>query len=104
MHQRRRLQLCALSLALTLLPGAAGAQTAEPSSDAAPSELPADAAAPELPADAPLDLSTPEPDAGKLAPIHPSADNAPAADWSGKVGVDYTKPAIPAVTFQPGSS
>ena len=101
MHRRRRLQLCALSLALALLSGAAGAQTAEPSSDAAPSELPADAVAPELPADAPLDLSTPEPDAGKLAPIHPSADNAPAADWSGKVGVDYTKPAIPAVTFQP---
>jgi hypothetical protein len=61
MHRRRRLQLCALSLALTLLSGAAGAQTAEPSSDAAPSELPADAVAPELPADAPLDLSTPEP-------------------------------------------
>ena len=92
MHRRRRLQLCALSLALTLLPGAARAQTVEPSDDAAPAELSADA---------PLDLSTPEPDAGKLAPIHPSADNAPAADWSGKVGVDYTKPAIPAVTFQP---
>ena len=101
MHRRRRLQLCALSLALTLLPGAAGAQTAEPSSDAAPPVLPADAAEPELPADAPLDLSTPELDAGKLAPIHPFADNAPAADWSGKVGIDYNKPAIPAVTFQP---
>jgi hypothetical protein len=68
MHRRRRLQLCALSLALTLLSGAAGAQTAEPSSDAAPSELPADAVAPELPADAPLDLSTPEPDAASSRP------------------------------------
>src|SRR6476659_724518 len=99
MHRKRRLQLCAMSLALALLPAAAGAQTAEASSDAAPAELSADApldlSTPEL------DLSTPELGADKLAPIHPSADKAPTADWSGKVGVDYTKPAIPAVTFQP---
>jgi hypothetical protein len=86
------LQLCALSLTLIWLPGAARAQAPEPSSDAAP---------PELSADAPLDLSTPELDPDKVAPIHPLADKEPAADWSGKVGVDYTKPAIPAVTFQP---
>jgi len=88
-----------MSLALALLPAAAGAQTAEASSDAAPAELSADApldlSTPEL------DLSTPELGADKLAPIHPSADKAPAAGWSSKVGVDYTKPAIPAVTFQP---
>jgi hypothetical protein len=99
MHRKRRLQLCAMSLALALLPAAARAQTAEASSDAAPAELSADApldlSTPEL------DLSTPEPGADKLAPIHPSADKAPAAGWSSKVGVDYTKPAIPAVTFQP---
>jgi hypothetical protein len=99
MHRKRRLQLCAMSLALALLPAAAGAQTAEASSDAAPAELSADApldlSTPEL------DLSTPELGADKLAPIHPSADKAPAAGWSSKVGVDYTKPAIPAVTFQP---
>ena len=92
MHRRRGLELCVLSLALALLPAAARAQTAEPSSDAAPAELSADA---------PLDLSTPEPDAGKLAPLHPSADKASGAEWSGKVGVDYTKPAIPAAAFQP---
>jgi hypothetical protein len=75
-----------MSLALALLPAAARAQTAEAASDAAPAELSADA---------PLDLSTPELGADKLAPIHPSADKAPAAGWSSKVGVDYTKPAIP---------
>ena len=84
---------------LTLLPGAARAQTAEPSSDAAAAELSADT--PLDPSMPELDLSTPEPDPGKLGPIHPSADKASAADWSGKVGVDYTKPAIPAATFQP---
>src|SRR5262245_53047179 len=102
MHRRRGVRLCALSLALALLPGAARAQTAEPSNDAAPAELPADT--PLDPSTPELDLSTPELDPGKLAPIHPLADKAPAADWSGKVGVDYNKPAIPAVTFRPGSS
>jgi hypothetical protein len=99
MHRMRGLQLCALSLALTLLPGAARAQTAEPSSDAAPAELSPDA--PLDPSMPELDLSTPEPDPGKLGHIHPSTGKASAADWSGKVGVDYTKPAIPAATFQP---
>jgi hypothetical protein len=82
MHRMRGLQLCALSLALTLLPGAARAQTAEPSSDAAPAELSPDA--PLDPSMPELDLSTPEPDPGKLGPIHPSTGKASAADWSGR--------------------
>jgi hypothetical protein len=96
MYRMRGLQLCALSLALPLLPGAAGAQT---SIGAAPAEVssdaPLDSSLPEL------DLSTPELDAGKLAPIHPSSDKTSEPSWFGKVGVDYTKPAIPATTFQP---
>lgn len=99
MNRRRGLHLWALPLALVLLPGAARAQVTEPSSDAAPPALSADAPLdPSLPE---LDLSTPEPEPGKLAPIHPSSDQASAAGWSGKAGVDYTKPAIPAATFQP---
>jgi hypothetical protein len=81
-----------LLLALALLPGMAGAQAPEHANDEAPVELPADA---------PLDLSTPEPDAGKLTPGNPFARTPSASDWAGKVGIDYSKPAIPAVTFQP---
>ena len=99
MHRMRGLQLCALSLALTFLPAAVRAQTAQPSSDAAPAELSADAPLdPSLPE---LDLSTPEPEPGKVAPIHSPSGKASAAEWSGKAGVDYAKPAIPAATFQP---
>jgi hypothetical protein len=86
------LQLCALALALALLPGAARAQAPEQSNDTAPLELPADA---------PLDLSTPEVDAGKFTPANPFAEKSRAPDWSGKVGVDYSKPTFPAATFQP---
>lgn len=91
MHPRRLLQ-CALPLALALLPATAGAQAATDADGEAP---------PELPADAPLDLSTPEPEAGKAAPSNPFAHVPPASDWAGKAGIDYNKPAIPAVTFQP---
>src|SRR5262249_35894941 len=59
MRRRRSLQLCALLLALALLPGIARAQADDSK----------DEATPELPADAPLDLSTPEVDAGKFAPV-----------------------------------
>jgi hypothetical protein len=90
MDRKRLSQLCALALAL--LPGMAAAQALEHSNDEAPVELPADA---------PLDLSTPEPDAGKLTPSNPFARTPAASDWAGRVGIDYTKPAIPAVTFQP---
>jgi hypothetical protein len=69
-----------------------GSASTEHSNDEAPVELPADA---------PLDLSTPEPDAGKLTPSNPFARTPSASDWAGKVGIDYSKPAIPAVTFQP---
>jgi hypothetical protein len=92
MDRKRLSQLCALPLALALLPGMAGAQAPEHANDEAPVELPADA---------PLDLSTPEPDAGKLTPSNPFAHTPPASDWAGKAGIDYSKPAIPAVTFQP---
>ena len=86
----RPLQLCAL--VLTLLPGPALAQAPDPTNDEA---------ALEMPADAPLDLSTPEFEPGKLTPIAPFAEKPPASDWAGKAGIDYSKPAIPAVTFQP---
>jgi hypothetical protein len=92
MHRKRALQLCALALALALLPAAARGQAADHPNDEAPLELPADA---------PLDLSTPELDAGKLAPSNPFPRTPPASDWAGKAGVDYSKPAIPAVMFQP---
>src|SRR5262249_12820025 len=87
-----RLQLCALPLVLALLPGTALAQTPDHANDEAPLELPADA---------PLDLSTPELEPGKLTPTTPFAEKPPASDWAGKVGIDYSKPAIPAVMFQP---
>src|SRR5262249_61475433 len=92
MHPRRLLQLCALPMALGLLLGPARAQAPEPSKDEAPLELPADE---------PLDLSTPEPDAGTLKVTTPFADKPAAPDWNGKAGIDYSKPSIPAGMFQP---
>jgi hypothetical protein len=89
MYLKRPLYLWAFALAL--LPSAARAQEPDNANDGAPIELPADA---------PLDLSTPELDPGKL-PTTPFAEKPAASDWAGKVGVDYSKPAIPAVTFQP---
>src|SRR5215471_14834001 len=69
MHPTRALQLCALPMALALLLGPARAQAPEHSTDEAPLDLPADA---------PLDLSTPEPDSGKLKGMTPFADRASA--------------------------
>ncbi len=92
MHPTRVLQLCALPMALTLLLGPARAQAPEQSKDEAPLELPADE---------PLDLSTPEPDAGTLKTPTPLAGKPSAPDWNGKAGIDYSKPSIPAMTFQP---
>jgi hypothetical protein len=89
MYLKRPLYLWAFALAL--LPSAARAQEPDNANDGAPIELPAYA---------PLDLSTPELDPGKL-PTTPFAEKPAASDWAGKVGVDYSKPAIPAVTFQP---
>ena len=83
---------CALPMALALLLGPARAQAPEHSTEEPPLELPADA---------PLDLSTPEPDSSKLKGMTPFADRASALDWNGKAGIDYSKPSIPAVTFQP---
>jgi hypothetical protein len=71
MDRKRLSHLCALPLALALLPGVAAAQAPEHSNDEAPVELPADA---------PLDLSTPEPDAGKLMPSNPFARTPAASD------------------------
>jgi len=79
-------------MALGLLLGPARVQAPEPPKDEAPLELPADE---------PLDLSTPEPDAGALKVTTPFAGKAAAPDWNGKAGIDYSKPSIPAVTFQP---
>ncbi|HET9247772.1 MAG TPA: hypothetical protein VFO15_18350, partial [Xanthobacteraceae bacterium] len=92
MHPSRVLQLCVLPMALILLLGPARAQAPEPSKDETPVELPADA---------PLDLSTPEPDADTLKAPTPFAVKPSAPDWNGKAGIDYSKPSIPAVTFQP---
>jgi hypothetical protein len=92
MHPSRVLQLCALPMALILLLGPARAQAPEQSKDETPVELPADA---------PLDLSTPEPDADTLKAPTPFAVKPSAPDWNGKAGIDYSKPSIPAVTFQP---
>ena len=96
MHPTRMLQLCALPMALGLLLAPARAQAPEPSPEPSKEEAP-----PELPADAPLDLSTPEPDPGTLKLTTPLADKPSAPEWISKAGIDYSKPAIPAVTFQP---
>src|SRR5215469_5101525 len=85
MHLTRALHLCALPMALALFLGPARAQAPGHSTDEAPLEL---AAA------APLDLSTPEPDSGKLKGMTPFADRASALDWNGKAGIDYSKPSI----------
>src|SRR5262249_16365747 len=96
MHPLRVLQLCALpipvTLALILLLGPACAQAPEQAKDETPVELPTDE---------PLDLSTPEPDADTLKAPTPFAVKPSAPDWNGKAGIDYSKPSIPAVTFQP---
>src|SRR5262249_24487668 len=84
MHSTHALQLCALPMALALLLGPARAQAPEHSTD-----------------EALLDLSTPEPDSGKLKGMTSFADRASAFDWNGKAGIDSSKPSIPAVTFQP---
>src|SRR5262249_12544532 len=94
MHPTRALQLCAFPMALTLLLGPARAQAPEHPTDEAPLKLPTDA---------PLDLSTPEPDSGKLKGMTPFADRASALDWNGKAGIDYRKPSFPAADLQPGA-
>jgi hypothetical protein len=120
------LRWCAMPAALILLAGAAradeagsgrvsGARTSQelprwplaslasaaraeaPDSKAAPDN---EVTAPDLSAEAPLDLSTPEPDAVK--PFTPRASGpASVAEWSSRMGVDYRKPSIPATDFQP---
>ena len=101
MHPTRMLQLCALPMALSLLLAPARAQAPEHSQDAQAPEHSQDEAPLELPADAPLDLSTPEPAPGTLKPTTPFADKPSTPEWISKAGVDYSKPAIPAATFQP---
>src|SRR5262249_8016714 len=64
-------------------------------------DLPRGEAPPERPADAPLALSTPEPEPGPLKVTPPSADKPSTPEWISKAGIDYSKPAIPAATFQP---
>ncbi len=100
--------LPALMLAVVLAPGwgqEAQQLAQQPAREPAqqPAEDPADAPAePETPGE-PLDLSTPLPEP-KLVPalrLPPPAPSAPL--WEHKVGVDYTKPSIPATKYQPES-
>jgi len=60
-----------------------------------------DEAAQALPDGEPLDLSTPEPDTSKAGTLRRSEPAGLASGWQGKAGVDYRKPGIPAVEFQP---
>jgi hypothetical protein len=63
----------------------------------------------ECPAGEPLDLSTPDPGGSTLRAVDPLKPSAPTWQspawenpaWQSKVGIDYRKPAIPAVEFQP---
>src|SRR6516165_9977172 len=92
MHCSRMLRLCAIPTALLLLTGVARGQVPA-SPDTAFG----------LPGNEPLDLSTPEPDSGKLKGMTPFADRASALDWNGKAGIDYRKPSFPAADLQPGA-
>jgi hypothetical protein len=102
MQPSRMLRACAVAqplvaLLLVALSLASAARAEEP-------ENTADEATVELPSGEPLDLSTPEPDGSKLKavdPLKPSAPTWQSPAWQSKVGIDYRKPAIPAVEFQP---
>jgi hypothetical protein len=108
----RLLYACALALMLATPTLAAEPQAADTTAEEAeqdgmaPDEATQDQASPDeatqaLPDGEPLDLSTPEPDAGKAKALRRSSPAAPPSDWQGKAGIDYRKPAIPAVEFQP---
>src|SRR5262249_52721353 len=49
----------------------------------------------------PRDLRAREPGGGAPNPTPPWADKPPPPGWINKAGIDYSKPAIPAATFQP---
>jgi hypothetical protein len=95
-----RARLLALALALLTSAAAAGEPPAAPANETA-SEL-ADEAM--LPEGATLDLSTPSAEEllapGKLKPSKPFVRD-PRAPVDAKVGVDYRKPALPALEFRP---
>ena len=104
MQRARRHRWCTVSAALILLAGTSKELPRWPLASlasAARAQAPeAEATAPDLSAAAPLDLSTPEPDAVK--PFHPPASGASAvSEWSSRMGVDYRQPCIPATDFQP---
>jgi hypothetical protein len=84
------LPLALIALSLALLASAARAE--EP-------DHTADEATVELPPGEPLDLSTPDPDGSKFKATSSFKPSVPA--WQSKAGIDYQKPAIPAVQFQP---
>ena len=67
MISRRLLPVCAVPMALVLVAGLARAQAPQ---QQRPQDAPGEPAL-ELPTDEPIDLSTPEPDAGKLTPSNP---------------------------------
>jgi hypothetical protein len=82
------------ALTLALAPAAWSAEPQEPAED--PADAPAE---PEVPGE-PLDLSTPLPDEPRLPPTLRLAPPAAPA-WEHKVGIDYTKPTMPATQYQP---
>ena len=93
---------CALPMALLTILAAGVAWAQEPENQSANQrDIPADEAPLELPADAPLDLSTPEPERGRLKVTNPFAAGASATDWSGKAGIDARRPSFPAADLQP---
>jgi hypothetical protein len=97
MQPSRMLRASAVALAMVALSLAGVARAEDP-------ENAADEAPVELPPGEPLDLSTPDPGDSKLKAIDGLKPSAPASQtqiWQSKVGIDYRKPSIPAVEFQP---
>jgi len=97
MQPSRMLRASAVALAMVTISLAGVARAEEPQNAD-------DEATVELPPGEPLDLSTPDPADGKLKAIDGLKPSVPASQsqiWQSKVGIDYRKPAIPAVEFQP---
>lgn len=106
------MSLAPVSLALTTLaPLARSAEAQEPSQEPAqerirdrvPEHLQEATEAPEEmeATGEPLDLSTPLPETPLSPALRPAPRTSAAAAWEHKVGIDYTKPDIPAARYQP---
>ena len=90
-------KFCLAPLRALLLAGVLAPAWSQAAHDS--TQEPADAPQePETPGE-PLDLSTPLPEPKAPATLRPTAPPAPG--WEHRVGVDYTKPAIPATRYQP---